>query len=336
MKYLIAAIMILFCAPVLFAGKYEKLIEEGIELHDSGKFQEAIKKYSEAISLDRQMPTAYFEIAYSYCELKQFDSAIAYANVMLKFDGIEQSLKSASYMLIGNCYDMDNKFDKAVETYKKGIAADPDFQMLHFNLAVAYFSHEQPKEGAEEVRKSLELRRSHPGSNYYYAYWLFSENKRIPYLLASLTAVALENNKARARNEFQNISNVFQSFAVRQPDNNISVAITDDSVYSIAETMIGLFGAKELIDSNFTTQNFANFKSRIDALMSSLSVLSTKADEFTNRTYIEPFLKVKKLEQTEAFARWIHIASGSVESKEWCKNNSEKVKDCLMNFVGLR
>ncbi len=336
MKYLTTAVLFFLFASVLFAGNYEKLIDEGISLHDAGKYSEAIKKYREAVSLDAQTPTAYFEMAYSFSELKQYDSAIAYGNIMLKFEGIDQGLKSASYMLIGNCYDMDNKYEKAVESYKKGIAADPDFQMLHFNLAVAYFTHNQPKEACVEIRKSLELKRIHPGSNYYYAFWLMSEEKRVPYLFASLTAIALENYTERARREFSNVSKIFKSFAIREPDKKITISVSNDSVYSVAETMIGMYAAKEMIDTNSSTSSFAQFKNQIDALISSLSLLSQKTDDFMSRTYIEPFMKVKKLEQTEVFARWIHMASGNTESADWCKNNTEKVKNCIMIFAGLR
>src|ERR1700739_3559977 len=62
--------------PLINSGD---LLKKGIDLHDAGKYQEAIQQYSQISRSDTNYSDALYEMAYSYAEDSQFDIAYQYS-----------------------------------------------------------------------------------------------------------------------------------------------------------------------------------------------------------------------------------------------------------------
>ncbi len=60
-----------------------ELVSQGIELHDMGKFAEAIVMYKAALNIDKTSDLANYEIALSYASKGQYKDAIKHCNVSI-------------------------------------------------------------------------------------------------------------------------------------------------------------------------------------------------------------------------------------------------------------
>ncbi len=329
MKKLIILFLAL-CSAALTAGQYENLLGEGTNLREHGKIDEALDKFREAISIQPNYVTAYYEALNVFNGLKSFDSSIVYAQKIIKIDSVPAEFKSAAYLTIGNCYGQLGNFDKSVLAYKTGIASDPNYQLLHFSLAVAYLVHGDMKEGGDALRKSLSINRAHAASHYYYARLQMIENKRIPYLFAALAAIALENNSARAKQEIGNIQYTLESF-VKIHGGKTEARCTDDTLFAFAEAQMAIYAAYEL-SKDIKREGFDYFQNNIECLLKTVEKVKSKNDEFLNKVYLDAFEKVRAEKLSSVLARIVYAASGDKESIDWCGKNKRKVQACLDIF----
>ena len=74
-----------------------------------------------------------------------------YYEFIISFDA-EQS---GAYDLLGLCYNQMGLTDKAMTTYQKSIALNPDFFWSHYNLGMMYFKEGRFESSAKEFEKAL-------------------------------------------------------------------------------------------------------------------------------------------------------------------------------------
>src|ERR1700748_904740 len=81
----------------------QSLIKQGIELHNAGKYDEAIAKFGEVLKTDPENGYANYETAFSLYASKKGTDAVPYLDKAVKTDN--QKLAVASYVLLGSIYD---------------------------------------------------------------------------------------------------------------------------------------------------------------------------------------------------------------------------------------
>ena len=91
MKRSIVAAFLLLALTVALAGcgglsDAEKHYNDGLELYEEGRLEEAIAKYDEAIRLDPQYAKAYFNRGLAYGNLGQFQRAIEDSGEAIRLD----------------------------------------------------------------------------------------------------------------------------------------------------------------------------------------------------------------------------------------------------------
>src|SRR5271156_247973 len=130
--FIAAAILSL---PAAFASAQDTktaktLVEQGIALNDSGKYAQAVEKYTEALKTDPNDLQADYEMGFTlYNEGKGLDAMPFLEKIVQSNDS-----KYETYDLMGSIYDDNNQPDKAIDCYIKGIADNPKYERLHFNL----------------------------------------------------------------------------------------------------------------------------------------------------------------------------------------------------------
>lgn len=109
-----------------------KLKEEGNAHMKASEFDAAINKYNDAIKLNRD-PAYFCNRAAAYCRLEQYDLAIQDCRTALALD----AKYSKAYGRMGLALSCQNRYEQAVDAYKKALELDPNQESYKNNLKIA-------------------------------------------------------------------------------------------------------------------------------------------------------------------------------------------------------
>ena len=109
---------------------------KGNTAYDAKNYDEAIKCYKEAVTLDPSFVSAFYNLGVTYRKKGMFDESVTFYKKALAID-------SEYYMArndLGSVYMRKKMIDEAISEFKKVIAIKPEVPHAHFNLGQCYFS----------------------------------------------------------------------------------------------------------------------------------------------------------------------------------------------------
>ncbi len=124
--------------------KASALRKEGMTLHDQGKFEEAIKKYDEALKILPYDAILTYEKAYSLTAMGNKNEAKEQLENLFKQGKTDDAL-SMPYMLYANLLDNDGKAMQALEAFDKALEyVSPSdvagIQLINYNKALTLYN----------------------------------------------------------------------------------------------------------------------------------------------------------------------------------------------------
>ncbi|MBQ3772370.1 MAG: tetratricopeptide repeat protein, partial [Bacteroidaceae bacterium] len=124
--------------------KASALRKEGMTLHDQGKFEEAIKKYDEALKILPYDAILTYEKAYSLTAMGNKNEAKEQLENLFKQGKTDDAL-SMPYMLYANLLDYDGKAMQALEAFDKALEyVSPSdvagIQLINYNKALTLYN----------------------------------------------------------------------------------------------------------------------------------------------------------------------------------------------------
>ena len=157
----------------------KKKLEEGVALHDKGQYQEAIKKYDEALKILPNNSNLLYEKAFSFASMGNNAEAKKVLEKLFKKAKAEDYLPTA-FLFYANLLDDGGEPFKALEVYDKGIdlANIDDYynlHLLHYNraLTISRLSDENKakiehwdKQVEYDLDQSIDYKPAHPGSHF--------------------------------------------------------------------------------------------------------------------------------------------------------------------------
>jgi len=191
MKKTIAFILILIANTALFAAPnstknakaddVKKLVDQGVQFHEQGQYDEAIAKYKEAEKKDPKNALVKYEMAFTYHAKHDLDKALTYAKAAtkLKTSGIEENL----YSLLGSIYDEKGMADSALAVYREGFQKTPNSANIPYNATITYMRKNNADSAYAWIKRSINNTRTHEGS-YYYTGFLASQIGKWPQFYA--------------------------------------------------------------------------------------------------------------------------------------------------------
>ncbi len=118
-------------------------LAEGDRLFDENQTEMAIQAYQQAIKLNPDLADGHFKLG------------IAYALLEMQ---MEQEGKVADTVDSKGKTRSQKAFEKAVDAYKKWIAANPNDDVAHYNLARTYNKLNKDEEAEKEFRQAVKLK----------------------------------------------------------------------------------------------------------------------------------------------------------------------------------
>lgn len=156
----------LFAAPkVSKAEAVKALVDQGVQFHEQGQYDEAIAKYKEAEKKDPKNALVKYEMAFTYHAKHDLDKALSYAKAAtkLKSEGFQENL----YSLLGTIYDDKSMPDSALAVYREAFAKVPNSFNIPYNATITYMRKNNADSAYAWVKRSINNSRTHEGSHYY-------------------------------------------------------------------------------------------------------------------------------------------------------------------------
>ena len=153
----IATLSVLMSSAISSIGAPTKLQEandaaaynaRGLELFSSGKYDEAVKSYKEAIRLKKDYAEAHSNLADAYFQLQQYKKAVEECKQVIRYD----PASAAAYNNLGTAYQKLGEPKKAIEAYKEGIRRNPKATLTYYNLGATYLDQGDQERALEQYR----------------------------------------------------------------------------------------------------------------------------------------------------------------------------------------
>jgi tetratricopeptide (TPR) repeat protein len=308
------------------------LIKQGVQLNDQGNYAGAIEKYNEALKIDPDNAQASYELAFSLFASGKSDEAVSYVEKTIKVS-TNSSLIAASYDLLGSIYDQEHKSDQAIEAYKKGIAVNPKYQRLYYNLGIAQFRNKQYTEAEASAIEAIKLDPKHASSQRMYALVTFHQNKRVNALMAFCNFLMLEPQGPRSAEAYNNIQHILQGGVLKDASGRNTIIISpkgdqDNETLNLSISMTVLSAQK----NKLTGMDLLEYEFK-HIFMIAGELTEKKTDKsFFEKFYIDYFYKLAQNNNMPAFTRLVSASANNDEYNKWMGDNDQLVKE-LNNWI---
>lgn len=321
----------------------QDIIQEGVELHDAGDFENAIERYNEALQMDSTLINAVYEMSLSYLALKDFENASRYSTQVISSNN--KMLSPGAYAVKSEALAEMDSVDRAIELLNEGLEKNGEGYLLYFNLAINFYKKGDIDKTLEFIKKAIDLDKSHSGAFLLNAYALNDKGLWVQSILSFQMFLLLEPDSKRSRNAFDEMLRIMRinksdepverSFIQQQmfrkqateqtadiPPLSIENGLNRNLVYNAITTTLDSL-------ETATEDEFTIFKTVNMEIIKILERESKGPKEGVLWTFYIPFFsRIAHSSYYDTFCRYISVSYIN-ESLEWWEQNPETA----INFV---
>lgn len=333
MKYIHLAICCLLLCVSASAQrtKVDSIVYEGATLHDQGDYNGAIKKYKEALAIDKNSSNANCEMANTLVEAKRYEEAIGYADKVIELKNGNEEL---AYAVKGTSYDMLGKYEEAVEAYSSGLKRFPDNYLLHYNLAYTHFMGNHYTLAEQEAIAALKLKHNHANGHMILAECAKRNGEKSKALLSLYYYLLLRADSKDAPNALKMIEEQMTAGVTRESDTQINITLTmdagADSSFRTADVLLAATAALSLSAEHKNEDTLDRFIDNTSNFFSTLGKLRVEYGYRNNYwwdEYVPFFYEMYTSEQTKLFCYYIHLSKNDARIKNWLVDHEKDLTD---------
>lgn len=217
---------------VLGQTNKEKALAKGLDavkLMDNGKLEESIKLLEEAQKLDPERFDYPYELAYAYYSKENFKEAVR----ILENNKTHKDVTDRLFQLLGNCYDVLGKTDKAFETYDEGLKIFPKSGLIYLEKGNVYWSKKEYGKALPFYEKGIEVDPKFP-SNYYRATRIYcGSTEEVWGMIYGEIFMNLERNSKRTAEISKLLYDTYKSEIKFSSDTSFSVSFSKNATINI-------------------------------------------------------------------------------------------------------
>ena len=328
MKNFLLILGILLTTSCFGQGKIDSLVKIGIQYHDNGEYEKAIKVYNEALKIDPKSTLVNYELALTYMYSGDNEKVIKHSDVVIKQ---KKDHLLPAYIAKGSALDNLGKTKQSIELFKKAITEFGDNYLLYYNLGVNYSKIQDNINAEKAFINAIMNNPNHTSSHYGLALVEKEQNQRVQSLLSLYYFLFLEPSSKRAEIAYQLLKEQLVGSVKKDENNpmNINIFLDPqrmDSEFSPAELMLAMLEASNPLEENKTPDEL--FVDNTKSFFTVLGELSEN-DKKTNiwwSVYVPFFYDLAKSEYIDVFCYFISISSNE-NAREWLKTNNEKFEN---------
>ena len=178
----------------------EKLIRQGVSLHDKGQYKEAIEFYEKSLAETPSSMSAIYEMSLSYLQLKDYNKALNLSSKVIAAGF--QPLSMDAYIVKGTALANMDKMTDAIKTFNEAVSRCGDEYLLHFNLGLCYFNNKNNQMAVLHLRKAIEIDATHASAFLLYGYALNDMGRWLQSFYSFHFFLLLEPNTERSKDVF--------------------------------------------------------------------------------------------------------------------------------------
>ena len=309
--------------------KARELGLSAIRKMENGQIEEAIKLLKEAIPLDPENIDLPYEIAYAHYLDKDYKAAIKQLKKLIK----KPNAYDRVHQMLGNCYDMAGKPDKAIATYDNALKLFPSSGILHLERGNMELTKKAYDKALTYYEKGIKVQPEFP-SNYYWAAKIYcGSSEEVWGMIYGEIFMNLERNSKRTAEISKMLYQVYQNEITFDSDTSINVSFSQNATITLSDLSdpskfklpFGVGAYEPILLTSAITEKEIN-----------LTSLNNIRTNFTNTYYLnkmnEKYPNVlfdyqKKLidkNHFEAYNYWILMKGDEDAFIEWQENNKEK------------
>lgn len=308
------------------------VIQRGADLHDKGKYDEAIEQFSKVLVKNSACVQAMYEMANTYYTKGDRKKAFEYSEMGLKY---KSQYSALFYVLEGGIEDDNNNPPKAIEDYKNAISVAPKFQSAYFNLAITLRRLNRNEEALNNFKQSLFLKPWHVSSNYHIAKIFMMKNQKYPAFMADMFFLRFANDDDKRIPDVLKEARQLTEGSRKNSSGATTITLNTDTTegdFMPAELLTGLISPSQIVDSFMSKKptplekELHIYEDAIKAISICVSDASANSSKFSMKFYGTFFHEMEKSGNAPAFCRIIGSRIDQKESDEWLKANPDAVK----------
>ncbi|MFA7301899.1 MAG: tetratricopeptide repeat protein [Candidatus Shapirobacteria bacterium] len=307
--------------------KIKELVSQGTELHDQGKYDEAISKYKAALEIDKNSTLANYELSFTYMAAEQYDNAVKYSKIVIEQNAENQH---GAYIVLGSSFDMLNKPDKAIKAYQEGLEKFPNSNLLNYNLALTSYKQKDYDNAEKASINAIIAKPSHGTSHIILSATVKAKGERVKSILPLYYFLMLEPNSKRSLINYNSLVDQLGQGVKEENEKNITVHVpnssTKDSFFGAADMMISLLAASRYTEENKNKSEMDFFIETNKGFFSVLGELKKENKGFWWDLYVTKFYDLVQSDNCEAFSYYISQSTNSADVNKWISDNADKMQ----------
>jgi len=326
--------LILLITSISFAQNpeaAEKMVIEGVHLHDEGKYNQALAKYDEALKTDKDNFFALAEKAMTLVTIKNYKEAIKNCEKVLKLYPNENL--AMLYVTYGNALDLNNEAQKAIQIYDEGIQKYPNLYQLYYNKAIALAGLNDYEQAEINFQNATFLNPNHPSS--FNALGTLNHSNRVAAILAICRYLAIDNTTPRSELNIKYLLELMNQGVEKSEPNQVNITLNDlfvrdESVvvandFSSVDLMLSMGAAYEMTTENKYKTDVEKFSDRLKTIFSSLESSSENQTGYYWEYLAPYFIEMKKQDLVNTFANIAFAAKNDNNAINFLKNYPDKI-----------
>lgn len=314
--------------------KVEKLVAEGIILHDNRLFDSAIAKYDSALILDKNNLHASAEKALSLFASARFNETVEICKHAIAAHAQGKEL-STLYSIYGNAMDEMNDPKKAIAIFEAGIKQFPDYYPLYFNKGITLIRIGKTKEAIENFQKTISIAPNYASAHIALARMLELSNERIPAILAYGRALILEPDSKRSAENLESMENLMKENIKQVKEKNISITLdpskqkknkaNQENDFEATDLILTLAAADDFSEKNKNKSIVEKFIKKIESVCTSLKEEQLNKSGFYWNYYAPYFIGLYDNNLLNTFGYITHASSDDILIATWIQLHQKEI-----------
>ncbi len=349
-KHLLIIIYIVIVGTVFGQGNpVQTLIREGIVLHDSAQYVEAIEKFESALKLNPKSALALYELSLTHLEMKNYDKALEYSTQVINLN--EKNLLVGAYSVKSQALTESGNVSQAIRLLKEGLTQIGESHQLHFNLALDYYKLNETEDALKHITRAIELDKTNSGAFLLSAYIWRDKGMWVRSVFSFQMFLLLEPDSRRSRNAFSEmleamfitekgekpVERSFVQMQLGDKSNNVEKDVPplapNAEIYRDKITTLVKSTVETLRKESDDIDSFRTFLEVNKVLIGALdhNIDDAKNEDGFWNFYYPFFNSILNSNYYETFARYISV-SYFPESLEWWEENRQEAQNFINWF----